>query len=252
MAIKITEKLRNRLKGLEVEQQRQTVDLKKLHDFERIVHDFEAVLNTIDKFQVDAIEEIDYASLRDTDEISRLEAQLHKFEDDYEADDYNEERYFEEIKKLKRQLLKEDIPASMEAKTNEDEQYVAELSKLKSRLSDETLEKKIAKPVVTAKAAPTVTKKPVTVNKPATTVAKPAATHANATVRATPAPVNNMAYVICLMFNKDHPKEWSDEAGGGWRDTGLGMRYTDQEQVKKVYRKLKQQWPDYPLRVIRR
>ncbi len=59
-------------------------------------------------------------------------------------------------------------------------------------------------------------------------------------------------YVICLMFNPKSPSEWSTEGGGGWRQKGGGTRYTQKELVKAQYTKLKKQWPDYPLKVIKR
>ena len=58
-------------------------------------------------------------------------------------------------------------------------------------------------------------------------------------------------YIICLMFNPNSPSEWSTEGGGGWRQKGGGTRYTDQAQLKEQYKKLKKQWPDYPLKVIK-
>ncbi|EIJ42490.1 hypothetical protein BegalDRAFT_1611 [Beggiatoa alba B18LD] len=274
MAIKITEQLRNRLKGLEVEQLRQEGDLKKLRDFKRIVHDFESVLSRIDSYQIEK-EDFDYATLRDMDEISRLEAKLHKIETEYEVKDYNERRYFEEIHKLKKELLHENEPQQPTEELDEDEQYLAELNQLKASLLLADMEKKIAQsaPARTATpppknktetvkhASPVKPSQPPAMNNKAPAIQSAVAPVAKVAKKVTPATPKaepkatkptTEAYVICLIFNKDHPKEWSDDAGGGWREKGLGMRYTDQEQVKRIYQKLKQQWPDYPLRVIKR
>lgn len=57
------------------------------------------------------------------------------------------------------------------------------------------------------------------------------------------------SYVICLMFNPKSPQEWS---GNGWCEYGKGMRYTNPEQAKQIFRKLKKQWPSYPLKIFKR
>ena len=67
-----------------------------------------------------------------------------------------------------------------------------------------------------------------------------------------PSPSPNSAtqsYVICLMFNPKSPQEWS---GNGWCEYGKGMRYTNPEQAKQTFKKLKKQWPSYPLKIFNR
>lgn len=56
-------------------------------------------------------------------------------------------------------------------------------------------------------------------------------------------------YVICLMFDPKSPQEWS---GNGWCQKGKGMRYRNPEQVKQIFRKLKKQWPNHPLKIFKR
>ncbi|KHD07054.1 hypothetical protein PN36_14820 [Candidatus Thiomargarita nelsonii] len=55
-------------------------------------------------------------------------------------------------------------------------------------------------------------------------------------------------YIIGLMFNPKSPIEWS---GTGWKNKGGGMPYTS-EQAQQVFKKLKKQWPNYPLKILKR
>ena len=65
------------------------------------------------------------------------------------------------------------------------------------------------------------------------------------------APVNKgvTSYVIRLMFNPKSPQEWS---GTGWCEFGKGKRYTNLEQVNQICKKLKKQWPTYPLKIFKK
>jgi len=58
-------------------------------------------------------------------------------------------------------------------------------------------------------------------------------------------------YVVCLLFNRKSPTEWSDKSGGGWRQRGKGTRYTEIEEAKKRYLELRKKWPDYPLKILK-
>jgi len=58
-------------------------------------------------------------------------------------------------------------------------------------------------------------------------------------------------YVVCLLFNRKSPTEWSDKSGGGWRQRGKGTRYANIEEAKKCYIALKKKWPDYPLKILK-
>jgi len=58
-------------------------------------------------------------------------------------------------------------------------------------------------------------------------------------------------YVISLIFDPNNPAEWSEEAGGGWRDRGMGTRYEAATDVKSRLKSLKKQWPTYPLRITK-
>jgi len=55
-------------------------------------------------------------------------------------------------------------------------------------------------------------------------------------------------YVIRLMFNRKSPQEWS---GTGWCEFGKGKHYNNPEQVSQIFKKLKKQWPTYPLKVFK-
>ncbi len=57
------------------------------------------------------------------------------------------------------------------------------------------------------------------------------------------------SYVIRLMFNPKSPQEWS---GTGWSEFGGGKHYTDFEQVNQILKKIKKQWPTYPLKVFKK
>ncbi len=56
-------------------------------------------------------------------------------------------------------------------------------------------------------------------------------------------------YIIRLMFDPKSPQEWS---GRGWCERGKGMRYKNVETVKQIFRKLKEKWPDYPLKIFKK
>ncbi len=55
-------------------------------------------------------------------------------------------------------------------------------------------------------------------------------------------------YIIALMFNPKSPIEWS---GRGWKNKGGGMPYTS-EEAQQIFNKLKKQWPNYPLKILKR
>jgi hypothetical protein len=57
-------------------------------------------------------------------------------------------------------------------------------------------------------------------------------------------------YVIHLLFNPHVPSEWSEEGGGGWRQVDAGTQYIQVEKAKARFNALKQQWPDYPIKII--
>lgn len=59
-------------------------------------------------------------------------------------------------------------------------------------------------------------------------------------------------FVVCLMFNKKSPSEWSDEGGGGWRERNRGQAYPTVKAAEQQLAKLKSQFPDYPLKIFRR
>ncbi len=61
--------------------------------------------------------------------------------------------------------------------------------------------------------------------------------------------VQGKGFVILLMFDPKSPTEWSEESSG-WRGKGQGTVYSTENDAKIVLKKLKQKWPDYPLKII--
>ncbi len=79
--------------------------------------------------------------------------------------------------------------------------------------------------------------------------------HANIPDIELPAEERNEAkpgFIVCLMFNKKSPSEWSDEGGGGWRERNRGQAYPNVKAAEQQLAKLKSQFPDYPLKIFRR
>lgn len=65
-------------------------------------------------------------------------------------------------------------------------------------------------------------------------------------------PKNLHGYVICLMFNPKSPSEWTEDAGGGWREKGHGFCFSTPEKAKQRAKELKAKWPEHPLKIIKR
>jgi len=59
-------------------------------------------------------------------------------------------------------------------------------------------------------------------------------------------------YIICLMFNPKSPSEWTEDAGGGWREHGHGFCFSTPEKAKQRAKELKEKWPEHPLKIIKR
>jgi hypothetical protein len=165
----ISEKLEQRLKNLEIEQEKQDVALNDLGDFEEDIRKLEAALAQIDKYQVS------------------------RSEDTFEREE------LEETRKIEREL-----------------QRMAELEHVDKGKAT-TDEKTSKQPKKTAQ-------RPSTNSGP-------------------------QGYVICVMLNSKSPREWS---GTGWCEPSKGMRYTNPEQVKQTFQRLKKQWPNYPLKILKR
>lgn len=55
-------------------------------------------------------------------------------------------------------------------------------------------------------------------------------------------------FIILLMFDPKAPTEWSEDSSG-WRGKGQGTVYATEKDAKTALVKLKQKWPDYPLKV---
>jgi len=165
----ISDKLEQRLKTLEIEQESQDVALNELGDFDEEIRKLEAVLAQIDNYQVS------------------------RREDTFEREE------LEETRKIEREL-----------------QRMEELEHVDKGMAT-TDEKTTKQPQKTAQ-------RPSTNSGP-------------------------QGYVICVMFNSKPPREWS---GTGWCEPSKGIRYTSPEQVKQTFQKLKKQWPNYPLKILKR
>ncbi|ALG68226.1 hypothetical protein [Beggiatoa leptomitoformis] len=61
-----------------------------------------------------------------------------------------------------------------------------------------------------------------------------------------------VGYIICLMFNVQKPTEWTEDGGGGWRESGKGFCYATLEQAKTRLEFLRAKWPDYPIELRKR
>lgn len=285
--MKTFDELKQRLLDVEIEQERQDAELYWLSDLYEKVRELEALLANIDSYQAQPIAERSYFDkLRNLDEINRIEAELAQM-DDYQPQDDNESHYFEEIKRLRKTLsmkmagLVEDVepvdsqpsrppetklsPPVVPDKTSD----VKETSRIEAQLlriddyepkNDEEL--KYFKEIQNAKSQlknPTVKPaiKPTAVStQPATNKKKSSENSGNVAVSAPVKPVQTdkvqRGYVIRLMYDQRKLTEWSDEAGGGWRECGKGQCYTDTQEVKKSLLKLKKRWPNYPLKIFKR
>jgi hypothetical protein len=276
------EKLKQRLINLEIEQKRQDREVKKLSDLDEEIRQFEEILANFNDSALSekSIPPPNFGERTDLDEIDRLEKEIEHIDetidetqeaelepqqiteeqeektDDYSGMDENERHYFEEIRQLKlgkvkhtekkQSVQRKTQPTTTSNKPNEVEEVEAELAKLDNYVvtNEEELRyleeiKKLKADLGLADVDKTLTSK---------------------TKKVIPPPQKKTAqenkqqhgYVICLMFDPNSPNEWSEASGGGWRERGGGTCYQDLEQMKQCLRKIKKQWPNYPLRVVKR
>jgi len=61
--------------------------------------------------------------------------------------------------------------------------------------------------------------------------------------------IQGKGFIVLLMFDPKSPTEWSEQSSGGWRGKGQGTVYSTQAEANAMLKKLKQKWPDYPLKV---
>jgi len=64
-----------------------------------------------------------------------------------------------------------------------------------------------------------------------------------------PAKMQGKGFIILLMFDPKLPTEWSEQSGGGWRGKGQGTVYATKAEAEITLSKIKQKWPDYPLKL---
>lgn len=261
------EKLNQRLISLEIEQKRQDREVSKLSDLDEEIRRFEEMLLNLQN-SVQTEERASPASLTgrtDLDEIDRLEKELSNLDETQEAEeqqtteeetdeyagmDDNERRYFEEIKQLKSGKIerprqktpvpREKRPVVALTKPNDAEEVKIKLEKLDSYVVTDAEELRYLEEINKLKANLGGTK------------AKETEKITDSQQKKTVQPSKQQGYVICLMFDPNSPNEWSEESGGGWRERGGGTHYQDIEQMKQRLRKIRKQWPHYPLRVVKR
>lgn len=61
--------------------------------------------------------------------------------------------------------------------------------------------------------------------------------------------IQGKGFIVLLMFDPKSPTEWSEQSSGGWRGKGQGTVYSTQAEANAMLKKLKQKWPDYPLKI---
>lgn len=264
------EKLKQRLINLEIEQKRQDREVNKLSDLDEEIRRFEEILaNLQDSAQTEKrASSMSLTGRTDLDEIDRLEKELanldetqeaeteqhEKDTDEYAGMDDNERRYFEEIKQLKsgkvvrpQQKLptqREIRPVTAFSKSHVDKDVKAELEKLDNYVVTNEEELRYLEEIKKLKADLGL----ANTQSQAEAIKKTSTPQKKKTIQAD----KQHGYVICLMFDPNSPNEWSEESGGGWRERGGGTCYQDLEQVKQCLRKIRKQWPNYPLRVIKK
>lgn len=265
------EKLKQRLINLEIEQKRQDREVKQLNSLDEEIRQFEEILaNWNDAILTEKpAPSMSLTGRTDLDEIDRLEKELDNLDETQEAEteqkeentdeyagmDDNERRYFEEIKQLKsgkvahpRQkspMQRETRPATAFVKPRVEEEVKAELKKLDDYVITNEEELRYLAEINKLKANLELTN---------TTVPRAEKVEKIVTPQQKKAPQlsKQKGYIICLMFDPNSPNEWSEESGGGWRERGGGTCYQDLEQMKQCLRKIRKQWPNYPLRVIKK
>jgi len=193
-------------------QLRQAGDLKMSNIFEEIAR----LKNRLQQMEIEQVkQDVELIqTFRDFEEISRLEAELMGI-------DYSQlEQALSKIIDFKRLREDEDKIKELEAKLAEMQGVVTAEKAAKAQIRDDDevrrLENELTK--IGTQSTLNIAAKEV--------------------------------YVIHLLFNPHVPSEWSEEGGGGWRQVGAGTQYIQMEKAKARFDALKQQWPDYPIKII--
>jgi uncharacterized coiled-coil protein SlyX len=201
---------------------------QRLKKLEMEQHDQEFTLNDLGKLEneIRELEEI-LAKLSDGHALAMKEPES----------DYSHLRDLTEIEKFERKLA------------HIDEEFEQQLLTQKSESPVPPPPENVTKP------SPQPSRAAVKAAVPVKATPAKAASVKVASAKATSTPVKAASittptgYVICLMFNPKAPPEWS---GKGWCEPGKGMRYTNPALAKHTLQKLKNQWPDYPLKIFKR
>ncbi|OUD15471.1 hypothetical protein [Thioflexithrix psekupsensis] len=168
-------------------------------------------------------------------EVMRLENRLQEIQSgDHEPSniqpvDFNQMRDLKEINRLERELkgIKvTSVNVSKESGNSEDDRYFDEIEKLRLELGS-LPQKNPAKSTATSE------------NKAATPAKKTTTTTATAP-----------RFVICWVA-EGTVSEWS-EAAKSWQKQGQGHGYETADQARTSLARLKRQWPNYVLKVIKR
>lgn len=191
------EELKQRLNQVEAEQHRQSSELTQLSDLEQEVMRLENRLQQIET---------------GTNELSHSHSV-----------DFNQMRDLKEINRLERELKSIKISPAKEKTLSSDDRYFDEIEKLRMELG-EVAQKSSPKPI--AKPKPT-----------------PVAESAESAV-------NSNRFIICWV-NGNTILEWSESAKS-WQKRGQGQAYSTPEQARTALTRIKQQWPDYVLKVVKR
>jgi hypothetical protein len=175
-------------------------------------------------------------------EVMRLENRLQQIQSgDHEPSnaqpvDFNQMRDLKEINRLERELKSIKVTPANTAKesgNSEDDRYFDEIEKLRLELGG--LPQK-----TTAKSA----------NKPTANPEKKAVTPEKNPVPTASASVAPR-FVICWVAEGGAVSEWSDSAKS-WQKQGQGHGYDTPDQARASLARLKRQWPNYVLKVIKR
>lgn len=286
--MKTLEEIKQRLIAIEIEQRRQDREVNKLNDFNEEIKRFEKILSEInDSFRMEQPVSPSTGMIagHNLEEINRIEEEIAHIDELAQAEDFTgideeEQRYLEELKQLKfgktvtpkkeplpqtkvspptstRSIIpakpSHTTPSRTESNPPPTEQISVDLAKMDDyvvtdekelRYLDELklLKAKLSLPKTTKTATPSPSVTPKTAKSlPSTAKSLPP-----------PTPSSQHGYVICLMFDLNSPNEWSEESGGGWRERGGGTHFTDPVKVKQCLQRIKKNWPNYPLKIIKR
>ncbi len=251
----VYDELKQRVKKLELEQHRQTNDLDSLSRFEEEIERFETKLKQINQYYQEAKKVI---AKHESSETQRLEYELKQMQ----AED---KHYLEEIGQLKKEIgqVKNSLEELQTVATATTSTKLVQKSVIESDFFKLAIQEAMQHSTLNVTHPNTATFNHFIseLSSPSVNVNEKAIKTEEGDVYATLELIlseeeNNVVqvsgYVVCLTFNRNSPTEWSEESGGGWREAGRGQCYVSLEAAQECLAKLKQQWPDYPFKILRR